>query len=33
MKKIHNVLQNTQCRAAFEDLKVNRLIIKFKIKV
>ena len=33
MKKIHNAYQNTQCRAGFESLKVNRLTIKFKIKV
>ena len=32
-KETHNVFQNTQCRTAFEDLKVNRLTIKFKIKV
>ena len=31
-EKIHE-LQNTHCRTAFEDLKVNRLTIKFKIKV
>ena len=33
MEKIHNVFQNTQFRIAFEDLKINRSIIKFKIKV
>ena len=33
MKKIHNAFQNTHCETAFEDLKVNRLTIKFKIKV
>ena len=33
MKKIHNAYQNTQCRTGFEDLKVNRLTMKFKIKV
>ena len=33
MKKIHNAYQNTQCRTGFESLKVNRLKIKFKIKV
>ena len=30
---MHNVFQNTQCRTALEDLKVNRLTIKFEIKV
>ena len=33
MEKIHNAFQNTQYRTAFEDLKVNRSTIKFKIKV
>ena len=33
MKKIHNAYQNTQCRTGFESLKVNKLTIKFKIKV
>ena len=33
MKKIHNAFQSTQCRTAFEGLKVNRLTINFKIKV
>ena len=33
MKKIHNLFQNTHCRTTFEDLKVNRLTIKFKIKI
>ena len=33
MKKIDNAFQNTRCRTAFEDLKVNRVTIKFKIKV
>ena len=32
-EKTHNMFQNTQYRTAFEDLKVNRLTIKFKIKV
>ena len=30
---MHNVFQNIQCRTALEDLKVNRLTIKFEIKV
>ena len=29
MKKIHNAFQNTQFGTALEDLKVNRLTIKF----
>ena len=33
MKKIHNAFQNTLCGTAFEDLKVNQLTIKFRIKV
>ena len=33
MKKIHNAFQNTLCGTAFEDFKVNRLTIKFRIKV
>ena len=32
-EKIHNAFQNTHCRTAFEDLKVNQLTIKFNIKV
>ena len=30
---LHNTFQNTHYRTAFEDLKVNRLTMKFKIKV
>ena len=33
MKKIHYLFQSTHCRTIFEDLKVNQLAIKFKIKV
>ena len=33
MKKIHNSFQNTLYGTAFEDLKVNRLTVKFIIKV
>ena len=33
MKKIHNAFQNTLYATAFEDLKVNQLTVKFRIKV
>ena len=33
MKIINNAFQNTHCGKAFEDLRINRLTIKFKIKV
>ena len=32
-EKIYDTFQYTHCRTAFEDLKVNRLTIKFKVKV
>ena len=32
-KKIHNTFQNILCGTAFEDLKANRLTIKFIVKV
>ena len=31
-KKIDNAFQNTHCRTAFEDLKVNRLTLSLKLK-
>ena len=32
-EKIHSAFQSTHWGTAFEDLKVNRLTIKFKIKL